>query len=153
MAESRILVLLADDEALIRAVMQEALESGGYAVLEASDGNEALAILEDRHAELSGFVTDIRLGPGPNGWEAGHRARELNSQIAVVYITGDSADAWPSSGVPNSLVLQKPFASAQLVTAISTLVNEANAVSASAAPKQTTQDEGPDRRPADSSGA
>lgn len=134
MAENRILVLLAEDEALIRAAMQDALESGGYAVLEASDGNEALAILDERNMELSGFVTDIRLGTGPDGWQVAHRARELNGQVAVIYITGDSAGDWPANGVPKSLVLQKPFASAQLVTAISTLLNEAHAANASAAP-------------------
>lgn len=38
-------------------------------------------------------------------------------------MTGASADDWPSMGVPNSILLTKPFAPAQLVTAVSQLLN------------------------------
>ena len=41
----------------------------------------------------------------------------------VVYLTDDSADAWGSQGVPNSLLLRKLFVPAQLVTAVSQLLN------------------------------
>jgi hypothetical protein len=48
--------------------------------------------------------------------------------LPIVYMTGDSAADWPVQGVPNSAVVQKPYASAQLVTAISTLITSADAV-------------------------
>jgi hypothetical protein len=38
-------------------------------------------------------------------------------------MTGAAADAWTAQGVPNSILLQKPFAPAQLVTAVSQLLN------------------------------
>jgi len=38
-------------------------------------------------------------------------------------MSGAAADQWPSRGVPNSILLEKPFAPAQLVTAISNLLN------------------------------
>jgi len=38
-------------------------------------------------------------------------------------MSGAAADKWPSRGVPNSILLEKPFAPAQLVTAISNLLN------------------------------
>jgi hypothetical protein len=41
----------------------------------------------------------------------------------VVYVSGDSAEAWASKGVPNSIMLAKQFAPAQLVTAVSQLLN------------------------------
>jgi hypothetical protein len=41
----------------------------------------------------------------------------------VIYMTGAAADQWPVQGVPNSILLAKPFAPAQLVTAISQLLN------------------------------
>lgn len=120
-----ILVLVAEDEPLIQMAMQDALEDGGYAVVAAMSGTDAVDVLENRHHELSGFVTDIRLGSGPDGWQLACRARELKPEIAVVYVTGDSADHWPAKGVPKSIVIQKPFAEAQLVTAISTLLVDA----------------------------
>ena len=42
--------------------------------------------------------------------------------IDAVYTTGDSTMDWPVKGVPNSGVVQKPYAGAQLLTAISTLM-------------------------------
>jgi hypothetical protein len=40
----------------------------------------------------------------------------------VVYITGDSAHEWTVHGVPNSVLVTKPFAAAQVVTAVSQLL-------------------------------
>ena len=42
--------------------------------------------------------------------------------MAVVYVTGDSITEWPANGVPQSVVLQKPFASAELITAVANLL-------------------------------
>jgi hypothetical protein len=41
----------------------------------------------------------------------------------IIYITGGAADEWPSHGVPKSILLAKPFAPAQLVAAVSQLLN------------------------------
>lgn len=43
--------------------------------------------------------------------------------MAVVYVSGYSATEWAAKGVPNSIMLEKPFTMAQLVTAISQLLN------------------------------
>jgi CheY-like chemotaxis protein len=122
---SEIVVLVAEDEALISLSIRDALEDGGYAVVTASSGEDAVEVLEGDQGRLSGLVTDIRMGSGPNGWDLAHRARQLNANIAVVYVTADSAEQRPSSGVPKSVLLQKPFAEAQLVTALSNLLNDA----------------------------
>ena len=109
---------------LIRTALASALEDGGYTLLEAENGLEAVAVLEG-HAKLTGLITDIRLGSGASGWEVARRARQLHPELAVVYLTGDSAADWSADGVPNSILLQKPFADAQVITAISTLLNTA----------------------------
>ena len=71
------------------------------------------------------------MGGGIDGWEVARHARAKFPNIAVVYITGDSAAQWSAEGVPESLVLQKPFADAQVVHAIATLLNVANSANAS----------------------
>lgn len=58
-----------------------------------------------------------------SGWEFAQRAREINPEFPVVYISGASGGDWASKGVPNSIMLQKPFAPAQLITAVSQLLN------------------------------
>jgi CheY-like chemotaxis protein len=119
-------VLLVEDEPLVLLVAQDALEAGGYQVLPAELASEALHVLDTRIAELSGLVTDIRLPGGPDGWEIARHARELKADLPVVYTTADSATDWPVKGVPNSVVVQKPYAGAQLLTAISTLMTKAD---------------------------
>jgi hypothetical protein len=49
--------------------------------------------------------------------------RHIDPAFPIVYITGAAADDWASEGVPNSILLKKPFAPAQLVTAVSNLLN------------------------------
>jgi DNA-binding response OmpR family regulator len=58
-----------------------------------------------------------------NGWEVAKQAREIDPEFPIVYMTGGHADEWGARGVPNSVLLIKPFAPGQLVTAVSTLLN------------------------------
>jgi CheY-like chemotaxis protein len=118
--------LLVEDEPLILLVAQDALEAGGYTVLPAQLASDALSLLDARAAELSGLVTDVRLPGGPDGWEIARRARELRPDLPIVYTTADGAADWSAKGVPKSVVVQKPYAGAQLLTALSTLVTAAD---------------------------
>jgi CheY-like chemotaxis protein len=58
-----------------------------------------------------------------DGWEVAKQAREINPAFPIVYMTGAAADEWASHGVPNSVLLTKPFAPAQLLTALAQLLN------------------------------
>ncbi|MDB5697879.1 MAG: transcriptional regulator [Alphaproteobacteria bacterium] len=124
--DSMILILLVEDEELIGLSLEDVLRQGGYEVQLARRGMEAVKVLEEAGATISGLVTDIRLGPGQDGWDVARRARELNSEIAVVYMSGDSVGEYQALGVPHSAILHKPFAAAQLVTAVSHRLNKAN---------------------------
>ena len=127
------LLLLVEDEPLIRTALASALEDGGYRLAEADNGAEAMAAIEGDD-QFVGVITDIQRGSGANGWEVGRHARNLFPKIAVVYMTGDSAADWTAEGVPNSVLLQKPFATAQMITAVSTLLNVADVSPAQANP-------------------
>jgi DNA-binding response OmpR family regulator len=67
-------------------------------------------------------VADIVLRGRIDGWEVAQRAREIDPEFPIIYMTGAKADQWPSRGISNS-ILEKPFAPAQLVTAVSQLLN------------------------------
>lgn len=71
------------------------------------------------------LVTDISLDGKIDGWEVARHVREIDPEYPVIYMSGASAADWASKGVPNSVILSKPFAPAQLVTAISNLLNAA----------------------------
>jgi CheY-like chemotaxis protein len=69
------------------------------------------------------LVTDINLRGRMDGWEAAKQARQVAPDFPVVYITAASGGQWASEGVPKSVLLTKPFAPSQLVTAVSSLLN------------------------------
>ena len=117
-------ILIVEDEALIRMGLADSLQPGGFAVAECSDGGEALGYIDDA-PQLQGLITDIQLGAGPNGWEVARHARRKFANLPVVYVTGDSAADWTVEGVPGSVLLQKPYADAQMLTAMSNLLMEA----------------------------
>lgn len=71
------------------------------------------------------LVTDINILGRIDGWEVAKQAREIDPAFPVIYMTGAAADQWASHGVPNSVLLTKPFAPSQLVTALSQLLNAA----------------------------
>src|ERR1700753_1550560 len=105
-------------------MVHEALSDGGFETEITESGEKAVALLEGDKIKYRALLTDIHLEGTLTGWEVAKRARELNPEIPVVYMTGAGADQWPSQGVPNSVLLNKPFAPAQVVTAISQLLNQ-----------------------------
>ncbi len=117
-----VLILLVEDEALIRMNLEEELAEAGFDLLVATNGREALAEVEADAARLRAVVTDIRLGRGPTGWDVARRTRELAPEVGVVYVSGDSAFEWQSQGVPGSVMVPKPFRPAQVVTALAALL-------------------------------
>lgn len=92
----------------------------------ARTGAEGLALLESLKEVIRGLITDIDLGKGPDGWDVARHARELLPDLPIVYMSGRNGQEWTSHGVPKSVFLTKPFALAQIVTAISTLINAAD---------------------------
>lgn len=122
--DSRPIVLVVEDEPLIGLSVQDGLEEAGYDVRLMTDAVKALHELESAAEVLSAVVTDIRLQDDKDGWQVARRARELNPLLPVVYMSGDSAVDHTSQGVPQSIMVQKPFAPAQIVTAVSTLINK-----------------------------
>jgi two-component system, cell cycle response regulator CpdR len=119
-------LLLVEDEGLIRLDLKDALAEAGFDVTEAANGEKALSEFEADASRFRGLITDINLGKGPDGWEVARRGRELIRDLPVLYISAHAPADWPSKGVPNSLIVSKPFAVAQIITAISTLLVEAD---------------------------
>ena len=121
-----VLILIAEDEAEIRSVLQVSFEDGGFAVVLAANGEEAMAALEAKRELVRALVTDITLGSKVTGWDVARHGREMNPDLPVVYMTGAEGHDWASLGVPNSVMVTKPFAPAQVLTAVSQLLNVGN---------------------------
>ena len=116
------LLLYVEDDPLIQLTVVESLEEAGFKLLVADSGEQAVQLLVAHAADLRGLITDVNLGDGPDGWAIAREARQLVAGLPVVYVSGASEHEWTSRGVPGSTIIAKPFASTQLVVAISALL-------------------------------
>ena len=116
-------ILIVEDEYQLQGVVEDALAEGGFESDILSSGEEALTLFKGKTKNYKALVADVNLKGRINGWEVARQIREIEPTFPVVYMSGAAADQWPSRGVPNSILLEKPFAAAQLVTAISNLLN------------------------------
>jgi CheY-like chemotaxis protein len=117
------IILVVEDEPIVQDLIEEALNDGGFESAIVASGEEAITLLQGPKGKYRALVTDITLRGTIEGWQVAQRAREIDPEFPVVYMSGDSAGDWAANGVPNSIMLKKPFAPAQLVTAVSQLLN------------------------------
>jgi PAS domain S-box-containing protein len=104
-------VLLAEDQPSIRAALCECLESKGYKILEAQNGNQALEIAEHFPEAIDVLVTDVVM-PQVRGLELAKRVTELFPEICVIFMSGYSEDALLENRLlsqKNTTLIQKPF--------------------------------------------
>jgi DNA-binding response OmpR family regulator len=116
-------ILVIEDEYPIQGIVEDVLIEGGFATDILSSGEEALTLF--RGGNYRALVTDVALKGRLSGWEVAAKIRETDPGFPIIYMSGAHAEEWASKGVPNSIMLVKPFAPAQLVTAVSQLLNAA----------------------------
>jgi DNA-binding response OmpR family regulator len=122
--ENQLIILVVEDDQFVQSVVVDCLSDGGFEAVIASSGEEAVELLDAADGKYRALVTDINLSPSKiDGWHIARHARDSDPNFPVVYMSGRDGDDWAVKGVPNSIMLPKPFASAQLVTAISQLLN------------------------------
>jgi CheY-like chemotaxis protein len=112
-----------------------ALEDAGFSVQSSPSGEQAMRLLDKLHERFCVVVTDINLSDRTLGWDVALHARELSPQMPIVYMTGASADEWASQGVPASILIGKPFTSAQITAAVSQLLGSESSNGQTSAPR------------------
>jgi CheY-like chemotaxis protein len=108
-------VLLVEDQAEVRRLACTILRNMGFAVLEAGDAGEALAVAQRFDGEIRVMLTDVIM-PGMNGKELAERMQQLRPQTKVVFMSGYTDRIMSRDGVLDDSVvyLQKPFTAEQL---------------------------------------
>jgi CheY-like chemotaxis protein len=87
------IILVVEDDPFVRGVVEETLTDGGFEIAMVSSGENAIDLLEVRKINYRAVVTDINLGRDKrDGWDVARRAREIDAEFPVVYMTGASAD-------------------------------------------------------------
>ena len=115
-------ILIIDDSASLRQVVKMALTGAGYNVIEAGDGQAALALLDGRQVNMA--VCDINM-PVMNGIEFVKAAKKLSAYkfLPILMLTTESQDAKKEEGKAAGAKawMVKPFSPTQLVAAVGKL--------------------------------
>lgn len=112
------LVLLVEDEALVRMSSQASLQALGYRVIGAGNGYAALRLLEEEPA-IAVMITDVSM-PGIDGRDLAKAARMLRPGLPVLLTTGYEQDGVTRDSLP---VLAKPYLLDELAAMISELLD------------------------------
>ncbi|MEI9994679.1 MAG: PAS domain S-box protein [Rhizomicrobium sp.] len=114
-------VLVVEDEAVVRLLIVELLNDLGYLALEAHDGQSALRILQSAQ-RIDLLVSDIGL-PGLNGRQLADAARETRPNLKVLFMTGYAEKAAGSAFLASGMeIVAKPFTMDVLATKIREMI-------------------------------
>jgi CheY-like chemotaxis protein len=118
-ARGRETLLLVEDEPLILRMAKRVLSELGYTVLSASDGLEALQVLERHAGDVQLLITDVVM-PKMSGRELASRVTALRPEIKVLYSSGYAADEIGEDGVIEDGInfLAKPYVPSRLADAV-----------------------------------
>jgi len=112
-------VLLTEDEQDVREIARQFLESGGYRVIEAKDGSDALRLAAESSGKIDLLVTDMVM-PGLSGPELAARLQREHPGLCVLFMSGYSEHAATemANADPSVRLLPKPFSRAAILRAV-----------------------------------
>ena len=121
-------VLVVEDEEDLRAVTERIFASGGYRVLAAANGHEALDLARSHPGEIHLLVTDVVM-PNMLGKEVAEKVRVLQPGIEVLYVSGYAQPVLASQGRldPDAVLMEKPFSGADLLARAGQLLSRRTA--------------------------
>ena len=113
-------ILVVEDERAVREIVSYILRQSGYAVLEASDGPEALSVWAQKGEEIDLLLTDVVMPNGLRGNQLADRLRTDRSDLRVLFSTGYDPDfAHSAAPLPARMsLLEKPYRPDTLVRAV-----------------------------------
>ncbi|MBM0206101.1 response regulator [Micromonospora sp. STR1s_5] len=120
-APPAVVVLIAEDETLVRMMLSEMLQENGYHVYEARDGQEALTILEVRAESVRALVTDISM-PNLNGLDLAEIVSARWPHMGVVLASGHPPTDIRARMPGGAQFVAKPFREAELLKAVEAVI-------------------------------
>ncbi|MBV9527671.1 PAS domain S-box protein [Sphingomonas sp.] len=119
-------VLVVDDEATIRHLIDEVLDEMGYTVIGGADGAAGLKVLQSG-SRIDLLITDVGLPNGMNGRQLADAARVIRPDLKILFITGYAENAAVGNGLlePGMSLLTKPFTLDDLKRKVSEMLSAA----------------------------
>ena len=116
------MILVAEDEAMVRVQVVRILKDAGYTVLQAENGARAVELFEEHGGKVDLALLDVVM-PVMDGWQAFLSLRKLAPELKVLFITGYAASVLPQDFASyGARVLSKPFKPAALLATVRELV-------------------------------
>jgi PAS domain S-box-containing protein len=133
-------ILLVEDEAAFRDLLQDGLQTSGFKVLVGENGVAALQIAEQHQGPISLLVTDVIM-PQMSGPELAKRLNEVRPEMQVLYMSGYTDDKLRDLATPDSEValIQKPFYTKELAAKIREMLKRRPPASTEPAAKQESR--------------
>jgi two-component system, response regulator PdtaR len=119
-SKSRPVVLIVEDDPLLRMLAVEVVEEAGYVALEAGNADEAVALLESR-LDITLLFTDIEMPGSMDGLKLARAARDRWPPIKILIVSGKMR-LQPSELPSNSCFVGKPYQTAAMVAELRSLV-------------------------------
>jgi CheY-like chemotaxis protein len=119
------LILVVDDEDMVRRVAGSVLELYGYSVILAADGEQGVQVFEQRAKEIDLVLLDLVM-PGCSGEEAYRRMRMIREDVPVILSSGYSDTEAQSRfrGKPLAGFINKPYTAAALGELVKRVLDE-----------------------------
>ena len=108
MHSHRPVLLVVEDDFLVRLTLVDALSDLGFEILEAEDARSALSLLCDR-PDIELMLSDINLPGGSDGFALARAARVIRPRLPVIYASGRYSRAEPHQQVEGARFIAKPF--------------------------------------------
>lgn len=117
-------ILVVDDEATVRHLIDEVLDEAGFTVINAADGAAGLKVLQSG-APVDLLITDVGLPGGMNGRQVADAARQLRPGLKVLFITGYAENAAVGNGhLEHGMeLLTKPFSIDALTSKVADMID------------------------------
>ena len=117
-------VLIVEDDALLRMLAMDIVEEAGFVAIEAADADEAMALLESR-SDIALLLTDIDMPGSMNGLKLAMAVRNRWPPIKILVVSGQIRPL-PSDLPSDSCFLAKPYQTAALVEELRALAARGN---------------------------
>ena len=117
-------ILVAEDEPLIREILQMALSSAGYQVLLASNFDEAIQLAAEHTGSIHLLLTDVIL-PGKSGFDLAEEIRTKRKDTKILFMSGYAGDENIQKAALNKklMYIEKPFLSSALLSKIHSVLH------------------------------
>jgi two-component system, cell cycle sensor histidine kinase and response regulator CckA len=136
-ATSHTVVLLVEDEAVVREITAKVLRIAGYVVLETGSPSEALSLAGENRGAIHLLLSDVVM-PQMSGIDLAARIRELHPDIAVVFMSGYVGGDILRKATGPAMHIQKPFTVNSLLAQVAEALHR-NEPPSNAAPHRTNQ--------------